>query len=242
MDQEPHTPNSSLAPRAEVAAYRLMPPLTLWPVCWAVAFPWLPSQSTRAHMAPLLLTPLGRYPAALFWDSHVSACDRGTEWAFLFCWRQRMAPAPFRDPPENSNLLVQSTSVLKTQFTFKADVKGHWNYQNEETTSELSHGTIQQQCSTVQEKNSFMASILHRLPFPFRDDMSSVIYLAFCCHLFLTDSLASSTEIDLARLASAVHGKLRKTPTTRWYFRCEGDWYFVFKLPLSLVNWLAAWS
>lgn len=36
-----------------------------------------------------------------------------------------MAPAPFRDPPENSNLLVQSTSVLETQFTFKADVKGH---------------------------------------------------------------------------------------------------------------------
>lgn len=56
-----------------------------------------------------------------------------------------MAPAPFRDPQENSNLLVQSTSVRETQFTFKADVKGRLNYQTEETTSELSHGTIQQQ-------------------------------------------------------------------------------------------------
>ena len=56
-----------------------------------------------------------------------------------------MAPAPLGDPQENSNLLVQSTGVLETQFSFKADVKGYLNYQNEETTSELSHGTIQQQ-------------------------------------------------------------------------------------------------
>lgn len=119
---------------------------------------------------------------------------------------------PPSETPRKTAIFLYS-QLVSSKFTFKADVKGHLNYQNEETTSELSHGTIQQQCSTVQENNSFMASILHRLPFPFRDDMSSVIYLAFCCHLFLTDSHASSTEIDLARLASAVHGKLRKTPT-----------------------------
>lgn len=33
------------------------------------------SENTWVHVASLFSTPLGRYPAALFWDSHVLACD-----------------------------------------------------------------------------------------------------------------------------------------------------------------------
>jgi len=120
----------------------------------------------------------------------------------------KIGSSPLRRPQEKSNLLVQSTSVLETQFSFKADVKGHLNYQNEEATSELSHGTIQQ-CSIVQASNSVLGSVSHRLPFHLEDDKSRRIHLAFCCCLCLTDSHASSTEGGLARLAGLTHGELR---------------------------------
>lgn len=77
----------------------------------------------------------------------------------------------------------------------------------------LNEATVQsssnQQWSIVQASDGFVGSVLHRPPFHFKDDTSSVVNLAFSCHLCLTDSHASSTEGGLARLASPVHGTLR---------------------------------
>lgn len=95
-------------------------------------------------MAPLLLTPLGRYAAALFWDSHVSACDRGMNGSFCSAGDKEQLQPPLETPRKTAISLYSQLASLK-QFSFKTEVKGHLNYQNEETTSELSHGTIQQQ-------------------------------------------------------------------------------------------------
>lgn len=112
-DQEIRTLNSSSPPRAEVMAYWSMPPLTLWPVWRAAAFPWLSSRSTRVCMPPLLLTPLGRYPAVLFWDSHVSACDRGMNGSFCSAGDKGRLQPPLETPRKTAIFLYSRLVSLE---------------------------------------------------------------------------------------------------------------------------------
>lgn len=107
-------------------------------------------------MAPLLLTPLERYPAALFWDSHVSTCDRGMNGPFFSAGFKGGLQPPSETPRKRAVSYTESNSALETQLSFKADVKSHLNYQNEE--SNLKQVTVQsssnQQHSSVKAGNS----------------------------------------------------------------------------------------
>lgn len=109
--QETCTSNSSSPPRAEAMAYRSVPPVALWPLWGAAACPWLSSQGTRA--APLPPAPLGRYPAVLFWDSHVSACDRGMNGPFCSAGDKGWLQPPSETPRKTAIFWYSQLLSLK---------------------------------------------------------------------------------------------------------------------------------
>lgn len=102
----PGTPNSSSQPRAEVTAHQSPPPATFWQLFGGLQ-PFLGSlPSTHESARHLSLHPMGEASCSPILGWSCFGMWQRDEWDFLFCWKQRAAPAPFGDPQENSNLLV----------------------------------------------------------------------------------------------------------------------------------------